>query len=29
MGEEGRKLDAKKNEHDLLKSLIDSMEGLS
>ena len=27
LGEEGRKLDAKKNEHDLLKSLIDSMEG--
>ena len=24
---ENRKLDAKKNEHDLLKSLIDSMEG--
>ncbi len=24
---EGRKLDARKNEHDLLKSLIDSMEG--
>jgi chromosome segregation protein len=27
LAEEGRKLDAKKNEHDLLKSLIDSMEG--
>ena len=27
LGEEGRRLDAKKNEHDLLKSLIDSMEG--
>ncbi len=27
LGEEGRKLDAKKNEYDLLKSLIDSMEG--
>ena len=27
LGEENRKLDAKKNEHDLLKSLIDSMEG--
>jgi len=27
LGEEGRKLDSKKNEHDLLKSLIDSMEG--
>ncbi len=27
LGEEGRKLDARKNEHDLLKSLIDSMEG--
>ena len=27
MGEEGRKLDAKKNEYALLKSLIDSMEG--
>ncbi len=27
MAEETRKLDAKKNEHDLLKSLIDSMEG--
>jgi len=27
MAEEGRKLDARKNEHDLLKSLIDSMEG--
>ena len=27
LGEEGRKLDAKKNEHELLKSLIDSMEG--
>ena len=27
MAEESRKLDAKKNEHDLLKSLIDSMEG--
>jgi chromosome segregation protein len=27
LGEEGRKLDSKKNEHDLLKSLIDTMEG--
>lgn len=27
LGEEGRKLDSKKNEHALLKSLIDSMEG--
>lgn len=27
MAEESRKLDAKKNEHELLKSLIDSMEG--
>jgi chromosome segregation protein len=27
LAEEGRKLDAKKNEHDLLKSLIDTMEG--
>jgi len=27
MAEESRKYDAKKNEHDLLKSLIDSMEG--
>jgi len=27
LAEEARKLDAKKNEHDLLKSLIDSMEG--
>ena len=27
LAEEGRKLDSKKNEHDLLKSLIDSMEG--
>ena len=27
MAEESRKLDAKKNEHDLLKSLVDSMEG--
>jgi len=27
MADESRKLDAKKNEHDLLKSLIDSMEG--
>ncbi|MBS1662007.1 MAG: chromosome segregation protein SMC [Bacteroidetes bacterium] len=27
LADEGRKLDAKKNEHDLLKSLIDSMEG--
>ncbi|MGN6618208.1 MAG: chromosome segregation protein SMC [Ilyomonas sp.] len=27
LAEETRKLDAKKNEHDLLKSLIDSMEG--
>src|SRR5574339_551472 len=27
MADETRKLDAKKNEHDLLKSLIDSMEG--
>lgn len=27
LAEENRKLDAKKNEHDLLKSLIDSMEG--
>jgi chromosome segregation protein len=27
LAEEGRKLDARKNEHDLLKSLIDSMEG--
>jgi chromosome segregation protein len=27
LAEEGRKLDAKKNERDLLKSLIDSMEG--
>ncbi len=27
MAEETRKLDSKKNEHDLLKSLIDSMEG--
>lgn len=27
LAEENRKLDAKKNEHDLLKSMIDSMEG--
>ncbi len=27
LAEDSRKLDAKKNEHDLLKSLIDSMEG--
>ena len=27
LAEESRKYDAKKNEHDLLKSLIDSMEG--
>jgi chromosome segregation protein len=27
MADESRKLDSKKNEHDLLKSLIDSMEG--
>lgn len=27
MAQESRKLDAKKNEHDLLKSMIDSMEG--
>ncbi|MET0243293.1 MAG: chromosome segregation protein SMC [Flavitalea sp.] len=27
LAEEGRKLDSKKNEHDLLKSLVDSMEG--
>ena len=27
LAEEGRKLDARKNEHDLLKSLIDTMEG--
>ena len=27
MADEGRKLDAKNNEHELLKSLIDSMEG--
>jgi chromosome segregation protein len=27
LAEENRKLDARKNEHDLLKSLIDSMEG--
>src|SRR4029078_5208045 len=27
LAEETRKLDSKKNEHDLLKSLIDSMEG--
>jgi len=27
LADESRKLDAKKNEHDLLKSLIDSMEG--
>ncbi len=27
LAEESRKLDSKKNEHDLLKSLIDSMEG--
>jgi len=27
LAEESRKLDAKKNEHDLLKSLMDSMEG--
>ena len=27
LAEESRKLDAKKNEHDLLKSLVDSMEG--
>jgi len=27
LAEESRKLDAKRNEHDLLKSLIDSMEG--
>lgn len=27
LAEENRKLDSKKNEHDLLKSLIDSMEG--
>ncbi len=27
LAEESRKLDAKKNEHDLIKSLVDSMEG--
>ncbi|HTJ13145.1 MAG TPA: chromosome segregation protein SMC [Dinghuibacter sp.] len=27
LAEEGRRLDARRNEHDLLKSLIDSMEG--
>ena len=27
LADENRKLDSKKNEHDLLKSLIDSMEG--
>ena len=27
LADEGRKLDSRKNEHDLLKSLIDSMEG--
>jgi len=27
LAEENRKLDAKRNEHDLLKSLVDSMEG--
>ena len=27
IADENRKLDAKKNEHDLLKSLIDTMEG--
>src|SRR5690606_564484 len=27
LAEETRKLDARKNEHDLLKSMIDSMEG--
>ncbi len=27
LAEENRKLDAKKNEHDLLKSMVDSMEG--
>ena len=27
LAEEGRRLDARKNEYDLLKSLIDSMEG--
>ena len=27
LAEENRKLDSKKNEHDLLKSMIDSMEG--
>ena len=27
LAEENRRLDAKRNEHDLLKSLIDSMEG--
>ena len=27
LADEGRKLDSKKNEHDLLKSLVDSMEG--
>jgi chromosome segregation protein len=27
LADEGRKLDSKRNEHDLLKSLIDSMEG--
>ena len=27
LAEENRKLDSKKNEHDLLKSLIDTMEG--
>ncbi len=27
LAEENRKLDAKQNEHDLLKSLIDTMEG--
>ncbi len=27
LAEENRKLDSKRNEHDLLKSLIDSMEG--
>ncbi|MEI2739732.1 MAG: hypothetical protein V9F01_13235 [Chitinophagaceae bacterium] len=27
LADETRKLDAKKNEHDLLKSMIDSMEG--
>ncbi len=27
LADEGRKLDAKKNEHDLLKSMVDSLEG--